>query len=193
MSRVFLISGWGGAAPWFSKEKKLLEKLGYLVVIPKMPLKYLPFSFIESNFLKKHSIQENDIIVGKSLGGTLLLRYLVKNRIKVRGLFLVGVPVGGKYSNFYSVFKISSVLKWLKIELFLSLFGYKKSYDWDKIKKCAEYINLTYKDNDFLVPLEQGIFLSKILRLDLNHSPGSDHANDISLESLNSIFQQITV
>lgn len=192
MKRVFLISGWGGPALWFKKEQDLLRGLGYEVVVPKMTHKYLPFFLTESRNLDKYHFREDDVLVGKSLGGTLLLHYLTKRGVKVRGLFLIGVPAGGNYTNFYPTFNVANVVNWLKINLFLSVLGYPTEYEWSKVKKCAECIHLIYKDNDFLVPLEQGIFLSGKLMVDLNHTPGSDHANNISLNYLNNIFQQIS-
>lgn len=148
--RVFLIHGWGGYPeegwrPWLKKE---LEKRNFEVFIPAMPNTNFPLYEQWINHLQ-HLIgkpQDNDILVGHSLGCITILRFLekLKGNKKIKGsVFVAGFTddLGFKELSSFFVTKI----------------------DFPKIKKhCQKFIAL-HSDNDPYVSLKYGnIFKEKL-------------------------------
>ena len=97
--RVYIIHGWGGSPergfnPWLKKE---LEQRGFIVEIPVMPDTDNPK--INEWIPYMHSVitdpDENTIIVGHSLGGQAILRYLAElpNGVQIKKTVLVAPVV----------------------------------------------------------------------------------------------------
>ena len=99
LQRVFLIHGWTGHAnkDWFPWVKEELTKKGYEVIVPEMPDSDNP---IRGEWIAKmHQLidppKHNDILVGHSLGGLAVLRYLetLKEGQKIDKVVLVAPAI----------------------------------------------------------------------------------------------------
>jgi uncharacterized protein len=151
--RVFIIHGWGGKPkgefrPWLRSE---LEKRGYIVEVPEMPNTDNPK--IEEWIGHMQAViknpDENTVIVGHSLGGQAVLRYLseLPEEIQIKKAILVA-PVVEEITNRDFDEEDSGAL-WLKTP-----------FDMERAKKAAKEIVGFFSDDDKWIPLSS----EKILR-----------------------------
>ena len=95
MKRIFMIHGWDGSTEnhWFPWLKKELEKIGFKVIVPKMPDTSSPKINTWVPFLEKSvGIIDNDtFFIGHSIGCQTIMRYLEKldNKQKIGGIVFV--------------------------------------------------------------------------------------------------------
>jgi len=76
--KVLIIHGWESNSKehWFLEEKKRLEKSGHEAVVPDMPNASRPIKEEWVRILKNFGPNESSVLIGHSLGGTAILRYL---------------------------------------------------------------------------------------------------------------------
>ena len=88
--RVLIIHGWesNSREHWFLAEKERLEKLGYEVVVPDMPNTLHPQKEEWVKVIEDFNPDENSILIGHSLGGVTILRYLEIAKNKTRKCIL---------------------------------------------------------------------------------------------------------
>ncbi len=80
MKRIFIIHGWsfGPDDAWYAWAKSELEKKGYEVYLPKMPLSIAPIISLWVPCLRKivGAPDENTYFIGHSIGCQAIMRYL---------------------------------------------------------------------------------------------------------------------
>jgi len=76
--RVLIIHGLesNSREHWFLEEKTRLEKLGYEVTVPDMPNSFHPQKEEWLKVIKDFNLDENSILIGHGLGGTIILSFL---------------------------------------------------------------------------------------------------------------------
>jgi len=150
---------------WFMRFKEKFEKLGYKVFVPDMPGAFFPK---KDEWIKRISDFKPDgnwILIGHSLGGDAILRYLEIADKKVAEVLLIATP----YES----------MKFGAIENF-----FEKGFDWDAIKNKSDKIIVINEDNDPAVPLEHGRQLSRQLGCQLIVRPGYVHFDKIDINLL---------
>ena len=164
MKKIFIVHGWE-AAPnnhWFPWLKNELETRGFKVSVLPMPNTVHPKL---SEWLKELQKQigtpnSNVYMVGHSLGGTAVLRYLesLPENEKIGGAVLVATPI--------------EPIGYDEIGEFLD-----PPFNFEKIKQSAEHITLIYSDDDPVVPYQQGKILESALGATLFTIKNGGHFN----------------
>lgn len=152
--RAFIIHGYKSHPDdcWFPWLKKELTKKGFRVKALRMPSPARPVMREWVAALKKAVglPDENVYLLGHSLGGTAILRYLetLKPREKIGGAVLVAGRVLRK----------PRPRRFRRAESF-----FKKPFNWIKIRRGSKKFIGIYSVDDHLVSLQNGIFLKKKL------------------------------
>ena len=121
--RVLIIHGWesNSTEHWFLEEKERLERLGYEVIVPDMPNTLHPKKEEWVQVVRDFNPDENSVLIGHSLGGSVILRYLEETATKIGKCIFIATPIkklGAGYEG---------------IENFL-----ETDFDWEKIKESSE-------------------------------------------------------
>lgn len=153
---------------WFPWLKQELEKKGYKAWAPDLPNSSVPVlkDWMDTIFSNNEwKFDEDSVIIGHSMGGTLTLRILEKlpDDVRIAKAVLVATPVelGTKPETFP-----------YKRDLVTSPFN------WDKIKKSAKEFYFIHSDNDqYECGIDQGEILKKNLGGELIIKPGEAHFN----------------
>ncbi|MBU0546920.1 MAG: alpha/beta fold hydrolase [Patescibacteria group bacterium] len=172
LKRVLIIHGWEASSKdnWFLEEKERLEKLGYEVVVPDMPNTLLPKKDEWVQVIKDSNPDENSILIGHSLGGTAILRYLEETSDKIGKCILVATPIRKLENN---EFDSSPIYNFFELDI-----------DYQKIKQnCREFVIIN-QTNDPFVPLQDGRDLAKYTNGNLKVLEGNNHLCEIDLNLL---------
>lgn len=174
MKKVVLIHGWEGSPyeawkPWLTKK---LEQHNIKVENPGMPNPKNPIQSEWVNYLSSiiGTPETDTILVGHSLGGITILRYLeqLPKEQKIGGAILL--------AGFTTDLHIPE----------LSDF-FTEKINWEKIKKHCDTFYAIHSDNDQYVPISYGkIFEEKlgaeVINLhNMHHFSGSDGINKIPI------------
>ena len=180
MKRALVLHGWTERPEihWYMREVEYLEQLGYKAVTPFLPHTNLPREKEWLKVMEDFAPDEESVLVGHSLGGTVILEYLEKTEQKVGRVVLVGAPI--KYSEKLELsrehgFKLYA--QSISANCLLDLCGYEEIFDWDKIRNAANSFHLVYTDDDSRVPLDEGKVLAKNLKTKLTIVHGHDHCD----------------
>ena len=162
--RVLIIHGWesNSREHWFLAEKERLEKLGYEVVVPDMPNTLHPQKEEWVKVIEDFNPDENSILIGHSLGGVTILRYLEIAKNKTRKCIFIATPIrtlGARYEG---------------IENFL-----EGDFDWNKIQGNARKLVIFNQTEDPAVPLQHGKDLANFTKTELVIVDGNDHFDKI--------------
>ncbi len=164
MKKVFLIHGFegtpnGGWRPYLMSELAKDEICVFSLLMPN------PNQPKQSAWLKelhkyiKKNIEDEIVLVGHSLGGTTILRYLEKHNPKN----IIGSVIVSASCRLNKNKKISGFLD--------------KKFEWLKIKERAGKIFVIHGDDDSLVPLVEGEEISSNLGGELIVIPNGKHLN----------------
>lgn len=158
MKKALILHGWRAnpQAIWFPYVKENLERSGYSVFVPELPGGHLPKLDEWLEIIKSYPINENWVLVGHSLGGVAILRYLQEIDFKVSQAIIVASPYNA-----------------MDFEGLDSFFD--KPFDWEAIKNHAERIDLVYENEDPVVPLDHGQWFAKNLQAPLHIIDGCMH------------------
>ncbi len=163
MANVFIIHGYKGHSQenWFPWLKQELEQLGHIVTVPDFPDPGYPelSRWINSFQQYKSLINEDNILVGHSLGGAFLLSWLEQN--KARAAYFVA-SVSGQIGH--------------PVDSEISTFTHK-IFDWEKIKSNSNICYIFHSDNDPYIPLKQAKELAENLNSELLIIPNGGHLN----------------
>lgn len=164
--RLFIIHGYDASPQkhWFPWLKKTMEKEGYEVNIPKMPMPTEPelHKWIEELTKTVNKIDENTYFVAHSLGTITLLQYLSEYK---------------ELPNFKGFIMVSGFDE--KIPNFEILEHFtKKKVNYDKIKSKAKTIFVIASENDTIVPIDFSKKLSKKLDSEMYILKSSGHFLD---------------
>ncbi|CAN5195665.1 alpha/beta hydrolase [soil metagenome] len=158
--RIIFIPGnqsthWSFAwSPWLKAE---LEKLGFETFFETFPDSIIARAEYWLPFLEEHiKVNENDILIGWSSGGTAAMRYAETH--KVKGSILISPS----YAD-------------LNDDLEKQSGWYDKPWDWDAIKKNQESLALFYGDNDEFIPQEDFTHIAANLSPHTVVVPGGGH------------------
>ncbi len=187
MKKVFLIHGFegspnGGWRPWLMAE---LEKMDVYACALAMPSPENPQCKAWVEEISRHVEQSrhDDIyLVGHSLGVPAILRFLeeASENTKIQGIVLVAGP-SEKNEN-------------KKIENFFTT-----DFNFEHINSKFSHASIIHGDNDPLVPISNGQFLSAQLHAPLTLIPNGGHLNGSSgctslppcLEALSQMFLMV--
>lgn len=165
--RVLIIHGFESNSKehWFLEEKERFEKLGYEVSVPDMPNTFHPKKEEWLKVVEDFKPDENSVLIGHSLGGTAILRYLEKADRTVEKCIFIATPIrklGNKETeNFF-----------------------EPDFDWEKIKNSAERFTVLNQTRDSWVPIQHGEDLAKKLGVNLILIEGNDHFDKIDFSLL---------
>ena len=165
---IVMIHGWEGKGNqgWFKDLKKFWEAHGVEVHSPDFPNSNAPVygewkAFFEQNLRGK--INECTILLGHSLGGGFIQRYLSEASLKVAEIVLIaptindcGIP---PISNFFSV-----------------------PFDYQRIKNSADNIFIYSGGKDPFIPASDGKFLVEKLSAHYRFFPDCGHWGQSELE-----------
>ena len=168
-NRVLILHGWesNSREHWFLQAKQRLEKLGLQVSVPDMPNTLLPKSTEWVNVIEEFHPDENSVLVGHSLGGTAVLRYLEKAEKHIALAILIATPIRELGEGFWPVIN------------FL-----KPDFIWQRIKRSCEKIVVIDQTQDDAVPLQHGKDLSEYVGGELIVIEGSNHFDTIDFSLL---------
>lgn len=170
--KVLILHGWN-ASPrdhWFWQAKVEWEKLGWKVVVPDLPGNYYPKKETWVRAIEVVQPDENWTLIGHSLGGVAILRYLEKAPKTVKQVILVATP--------YEPMKFGAIANFFEGE-----------FDWKKIKNNCSNFALLYQDEDMAVPLEHGKKYAQELGVKINILPGFNHFHSLDLDFLKGLIK----
>lgn len=192
MKRVFIVHGWDGYPeegifPWL---KQKLQDKGIEVHNPAMPNPIEPKIDVWVPFLKQQigAPDENTYLVGHSMGGQTVLRYLetLGEGEGVGGVLLLAsfVHLGGEAYEAEDDPKVAK--PWLETPL-----------NWEKIRAHAGKFVAVFSDKDPFVPLSDSEIFKKELGAEIfvvsgwGHFSGSEGIKElpIVLEQLEKMMQ----
>ncbi len=166
---IYIIHGWGSDSQsnWFERARQFLVSKKVRVCVPDFPHTDNPVykewkTHFESQFIQLWS---QDILIGHSLGGGFMLKYLSENDIQIDKLILVAPTIKD-----YDVLELKDF--------------YTKTFDYDKIKQSAQKIAIFASDNDQYIPLKDFQFLAQQLDAELILLPQRDHLMDPNFPEL---------
>ncbi len=165
MSSVFIFHGTGGTPEenWFPWLKKELEQIGHTVTVPAFPDTYHPNleTWLATIKNEMSEMNEETILVGHSIGATLILRILERLRNPIRSCFLVA-PVSEKIGDEWDT-------------LFSGFID--PPFDWDRIKTNAQKREILHANNDPYIPLSHARTLANHIGAELTVISGGRHLN----------------
>ena len=145
MKRVIVVHCWGGSpgTHWYSSLKAELEKRGFRVELLEMPDTNYPAIEKWVPYLAKAvgTLDKDTILVGHSVGGQTIMRYLETAKGQAGGVIFVG----GWFTltNVETPTEKKVAHPWVTTPI-----------DFAKVKNAARKIIAFFSDNDTYVPLE---------------------------------------
>ena len=171
IKRILVLHGWNSNSQemWFPSAEAEFASKGYEVTVPDMPGNYFPKYEEWIKTVEDFAPDEESALIGHSLGGVTILRYLEKAVKPVGQVVLVATPI--------------ECMNFEQIQTFLD-----KPFHWEKIKENAEKITLIYESDDPLVPLEHGERLKEKIGGELIVVPGGVHLTKMDMGMLEKII-----
>lgn len=168
MKKVFIIHGFGGVpnGGWFPWLMGKLAKENIFACSLPMPNPANPVASEWINTMQSYlEANEEIILVGHSLGGTAVLRYLesLNSGVKIGGVVLVA-PVSEKLEV------ADPTSDFRKIDNF-----FNSEFDLEKIKNAVNKITIIHGKKDQFVPFEHSEKISKGLGCELITVENGDH------------------
>lgn len=170
--KILVLHGWNSNSRegWFPLVKNEFEPLGYNVIIPDLPGNYFPEYEGWLKAIDDSKPDENSVLIGHSLGGVAILKYLERVEVPVKQVVLAATPIECMHFDQISHF-------------------FKEDFNWKKIRENADKINLIYETDDPLVPLEHGQKLADKLDAHLTVLPGGMHLFVLDVKILEKIIR----
>ncbi|PID70349.1 leucine--tRNA ligase [bacterium DOLZORAL124_38_8] len=177
---VYICHGWGASADsnWFGNIKKLCENKKLRVAVPSFPNSQNPVyadwkAEFEKTFTQKsNGLWAQDVLIGHSLGGGFLQRFLSEESVKIDQLILVAPTANDcgitEIANFFS-----------------------EDFDYEKIKQSANNITIIASDNDEYIPLHDFETLAEKLEANLVLLPNRGHLMDPNFPELEATITHI--
>lgn len=160
--KVYIIHGWDGYPKegWFPWTKRELEKRGFVVRVPQLPMDHLPHIKRWVPHLQKliKKSDENTYLVGHSAGCITILRWL-----ETLGL---GQRIGGAVL----VAGFTDDLGYKELSNY-----FKTPIGWRKIKSHCKNFVVIHSKNDPYVPFRHGLIFKKKLGAKLIVRPNMKH------------------
>lgn len=165
--RVLIIHGWesNSREHWFLAAKERLEKLGYQVFVPDMPNTFYPKQEEWVKVIEDFKPDEDSILIGHSLGGVTILRYLEKATKKVGQSILIAAAI--------------RKVGYKEIDNF-----FETDFDWGKIKESSKSFIILSQREDPIVNVQHSQDLTKHLGAKSILVEGKDHFDKIDFSLL---------
>jgi len=172
LSKILILHGWNASPKehWFPEARERFEKVGFRVESPELPGNYFPKKEEWVRIIESFKPDENWVLIGHSLGGVAILRYLEKAPGKIKQVILVATP--------YDAMKFGAIDNF-----------FAGGFDWPKIKANSPQFDLVYEADDMAVPLKHGQKYAKKLGGKLHVLPGFDHFQKIDLDFLEKLIK----
>lgn len=169
---ILIIHGWDSSPQehWFPKIKGKLEKDDYQVFIPEMPGAYFPKKDEWVKIIANYNIDDKWILIGHSLGGVVILKYLEIAPKPISKVILIATPY--EAMDFHPI---------------ADFFG--KGFNWPKIKKNCPKFEILNEDADPAVPLSDGKKFAKRLHSKLHIVKGYTHFHILDLDFLEKLIK----
>jgi hypothetical protein len=170
MTRIFILHGWGGDSTtnWFPWLKNQEEQKGNEVFVPDFPSTDFP----KYDEWKEHweelyasQIEDSSVLIGHSLGGSFLIRWISESNISVARLILVAPAPDD-----------------CDIEEIQSFFT--QSWNVEILKQNVGEIILLGAENDSYIPFLKFEVLGKSLGATFRKCPGRGHLNNEELPEI---------
>lgn len=170
---ILILHGWNAlpAEHWFPKAKEKFERSGFKVEVPEMPGGYFPKKEEWVKTIANFNPDENWVLMGHSLGGVAILRYLEEKVKPISQAILIATPY--------------EPMQFKPIENF---FG--NEFDWKKIRKNCQKFDIVNESNDSIIPLEHGQKFAKNLKGKLHILSGYSHFHTIDLDFLEGLIKE---
>ncbi|MFH1207193.1 MAG: alpha/beta fold hydrolase [Patescibacteria group bacterium] len=133
--------------PWF---RETLEKLGHTVLTPDLPNADRPRleEWLDELRKLKPLLGDNVVFIGHSLAAPVICKFIERESIKVKKLFLIAPT--GKGQKRDALKKIG-----LAENSINDIFSINETViDWKKVKELAKHAFIYFSDNDPYIPLE---------------------------------------
>ena len=182
--RVFIVHGWEATSQsdWFPWLRNELEKRGYEVMVPDMPDTERPNKDTWVPLLASLVGEPNEhtYLVGHSMGGNTVLRYLESLKEGYLGGAVIVAPYYGKVIlESGAAKKIAS--PWLDVPI-----------DLAKVKERSANLTFIFSDDDQWVPIENKEFFEKAISAKFVVEHGKGHFNeDAGVTELPSVLKAI--
>ena len=151
MKTIYLIHGWGGnpeSEKWFKWLKAECKKIGYELIIPRMPNPDTPTINEWIGFFKKNikSINDETYFIGHSVGCQAVIRYLetLDSNIKIAGAVFIApwMELDRNTIEEEGEESVRIAKPWMETPI-----------NFDKVKKHTNNFLCILSDNDPYVPL----------------------------------------
>lgn len=169
--KILILHGWNASPSqhFFPKAKEKFLKEGYQIEIPPMPGNYFPKLENWLKTIKSYRPDKDWILIGHSLGGVAILKYLENAKAPIKQAILLATPFDS--------------MKFGAIENF-----YDEGFDWKKIRANCPKFNLVYETDDPVVPKEHGQKYTQELTGNLKIIAGGMHLHNLDLDFLEGLF-----
>lgn len=183
MKEVYIIHGWTGwpGEGWFPWLKQKLASKGIKVTIPTMTPDIMPELDSWLKILNKiiKSPTNNMVLVGHSLGCPAILNYLNQGSIR---------------HKFKAIVLVASFVRDIGIEEIKDFIDQK--LDWDRIKKKVDRIIVVHSQDDKVVPVMEGKYITKKLDAEMiavdnyQHFSGGEGVTEVKpvLEAIEAVW-----
>lgn len=167
VKNILIIHGWNAAPQdhWFMTAKEKWEKKGLKVHVPKMPGDYFPKLDQWLKTIEDFAPDQTWILIGHSLGGVAILKYLEGTDRAIAKAILIATPLTpmhfGALDNFF-----------------------EGGFKWEHIKTKCSKLEIVNEDNDPAIPLEHGQKIAQNLSGNLHIVRGYTHFDKIDLNIL---------
>ncbi len=165
--RILILHGWESNSKehWFLEEKERLEKLGHKVFVPDMPNTFHPKKKQWVRVIEDFDPDSRSVLVGHSLGGTVILNYLEKIDEKIKRCVLIATPIR-------------------KLDFKPTNNFFEPNFNWQKIKQNCEEFFILNQTKDPWVPLQHGEDLAGYVDGKLIKFEGDNHFDTIDFSIL---------
>ena len=182
--KILILHGWESAPQehWFWKAKEKFEKAGAEVFVPKMPGAYFPKKEEWLKVVADYHPDENWTLIGHSLGGVAVLKYLESATENIHQTILIATPAEPmKFNPIANFFTRPPSLR-------SGVSGQAGGFEYQNIKQRAGQIDIITEDDDPVVPLDHAKILAKNLDAKLHIHRGYTHCDILDLDFLQSIL-----
>lgn len=168
---ILILHGWNASPEdhWFVVAKEKWQKKGLEVSVPNMPGNYFPKLDEWLKIIESYKPDESWTLIGHSLGGVAILKYLENAEKPVGKAILIATPFAamhfGALDNFF-----------------------EGGFNWEQIKKNVKTIDIVNEDNDPAVPSEHGQKYAQNLGGNLHTVSGYTHFHNIDLNFLEKLI-----
>ncbi len=172
IKKVLILHGWEGdpSLHWIPEAKKMFEEAGLQVFTPKLPGKYFPKKEEWLNIIREYRPDSSWALIGHSLGGVALLKYLEDASSEIGQAILIAAAF--------------EPMKFTPIANF-----FQGGFNWQKIKNNCPRFDVIIESNDPVVPTDHGQKLAEKLNSQLYILPGYSHFHSIDLDFLRGLIK----